>query len=160
MKILGYILAFLFFFGSAFVGCAGASKALDAAEDLEKATSKLSAQEKELVGALARSAGQELPSTTRLQAGGLLGLVAVLAGLVLVVMTFIRRLPLLPFAIAAVALAAVVIVVYPTVPTGPGDGMAPRPQQIVATVLAAVSAAGALLARRAGSKASTKAVAI
>jgi len=51
-------------------------------------------------------------------------------------------------AAAAVLLTVLSVAIFPYVETGPTDGFSPRTQAIVAAVLVAIGAAGAMLAAR------------
>jgi hypothetical protein len=141
MKILGLILAVLMLSGSAFVGIVGANKAREAANDINQVTASLTdAQKAEL--------GDNVPSTGRLNFGSLIGFLGGIAAAGLLAVAFAKK-PLVPtLAAAAVLLTVLSIAIFPHIETGPMDGMAPRTQAIVAAVLAAVGALGAMLAAR------------
>jgi len=141
MKILGLILAVLMLSASAFVGIVGANKARQAASEINQVTAGMTdAQKAEL--------GNNVPSAGRLNFGGIVGFLGAIAAAGLLAITFVRK-PLVPkLAAAAVVLTALSIAIFPHIETGPMDGMAPRTQAIVAAVLAAVGALGAMLASR------------
>jgi hypothetical protein len=144
MKILGIILAVLMLTGSALVGVLGSNKARDAASMIS--------QVEELAGARggkkAAAVMGELPSSGKLKFGSIVGLLGAAAAAALLVMTFAKKNLVLYAAGAAVGLALISAVIYPHVPTGPTDGLAPRPQALLAAGLAAVGALGAWLASR------------
>lgn len=135
MKTLGLVLAVLFLLLGSLVGVLGTNKAMDFASKLDKI----------LEGAPA-SIKKQAPSTGRLKAGGVVGILAALASVGLIVLSFIKK-PLVPkVAIGVVVLSVLAIIIYPKVPTGPTDGMAPRTQAIVAAVMCLIGCAGAFLA--------------
>jgi hypothetical protein len=141
MKILGLILAVLMLSASAFVGIVGANKARKTAHDINQVTASLTdAQRSELGGAL--------PSTGRLNFGGLVGALGAIAAAGLLAVAFGRKSLVPKLAAAAVFLTVLSIAIFPYVETGPTDGMAPRTQAIVAAVLAGIGAVGAMLAAR------------
>lgn len=141
MKILGIILAVLMLSASAFVGIVGANKARQAANDINQVTAGLTDAQKAQLG-------DTVPSTGRLNFGGVVGFLGAIAAAGLLAVVFARK-PMVPkLAAAAVLLTVLSIVIFPYVETGPMDGMAPRTQAIVASVLAAVGALGAVLASR------------
>ena len=83
-----------------------------------------------------------------LEAGGILGVVGALGCVALLVVMFVKKPLVLKFAIGTLVLCAVAAIVYPGIETGPMDGMAPRPQMLLALGLGAVGAVGAWLASR------------
>jgi hypothetical protein len=140
MKILGIVLAILFLLSTAFVGITGANKARDAGSKISQATEMLGGGDSKLT--------DELPSAGRLKTGGIVGLVAGVGALVLLVLTFAKKSAVPGFAALVLGLSALAALIYPYVQTGPLDGMAPRPQAILALVLGIVGATGSLLAAR------------
>lgn len=144
MKILGIILAVLMLLGSAFVSGAGARKAKHLASELHELTGSMSASDKALLGATSI----EVPSEGRLKGGAIAGWIAALGALALLIVAFAKKSAVPALAGLAVAIAAASAVIYPHVQTGPMDGMAPRVQALVATVLTVIGAGGALLAAR------------
>jgi len=141
MKIIGFILAFLFLCSAAFVGIIGGNKARHLASDVSELTAGLSDAE-------LTSMSSDIPSAGRLKAGGIAGLVAGAGALALLVAAFVKKSSVPGIAAATVGLGALAAAILPHVETGPLDGMAPRMQAIVALVLAAIGAGGALLAAR------------
>ena len=144
MKILGIILAVLFLTSSAFVGIVGSNKARKLSHDISELTKGMSP---EMKAAMQKEAG-DIPSTGRLSGGGVVAIVGGLAALALLVMAFVKKDLVGKAAVAVVALGALSAIIYPHVDTGPMDGMAPRTQAVVATVLAIIGALGAWLAAR------------
>ena len=142
MKILGIILAFLMLIGSAFVAYKGADKANKAKNDISEVTKGLSSAQ---IAAFEKQAGESIPSTGRLGAGRIVGLLGALAAIGLLVVAFAKKQLVGAVAGAAVGLALLSALIYPYIKTGPLEGMAPRPQAFVATVLAVIGAAGAWL---------------
>ncbi|MBX3155069.1 MAG: hypothetical protein KF773_03640 [Deltaproteobacteria bacterium] len=144
MKILGIILAILMLSGSLLVGVLGANKARDVA--------KLAAQFEEAIGASkggkAAAMLDDVPSSGRLSGGSIAGYLGAVAALGLLVVMFAKKNLVVPLIGAAVGLAVVSALIYPYVKTGPLDGMAPRPQALLAAGLAAVGGLGAWLAAR------------
>ena len=96
----------------------------------------------------AESAAAELPSSGMLKFGSIVGLLGAAAAAALLVLTFAKKNLVLYAAGAAVGLALISAVLYPHIPTGPTDGLAPRPQALLAAGLAAVGSLGAWLASR------------
>ncbi len=143
MKVLGIILAVLMLAGSAFVGVLGANKARDTAHKLSMLTDGMSAEEK---AAIEASAEMAIPSTGRLTTGAVVGFLGALAAGALLIATFAKKHAVPTFALVAVAVTGISAVIYPHVPTGPLEGLAPRPQALVAGALALVGAIGALIA--------------
>jgi hypothetical protein len=151
MKILGIILAVLMLSGSAFVGILGANKARDVAKLASVVEDMASARG----GKKAEAALADIPSSGRLSFGSIVGFLGVAAAVGLLVVTFAKKNLVVYAAAAAVGLALVSALIYPYVPTGPMDGLAPRPQALVATALAAIGALGAWLAARKGATATS-----
>ena len=89
-----------------------------------------------------------IPSAGRLKMGGILGIVGALAAVLLLVVTFVKKPMVALFAVATVGVCAAAIVVYPGIDLGPTQGMAPRPQAMLAAALALVGAGGAFFAAR------------
>lgn len=143
MKILGIILAVLMLAGSAFVSIAGARKAKHLASEIHELTSTMSSKDK-----AALSSAVEVPSQGRLNTGAIAGWIAALAALALLIGAFAKKSAVPALAALAIGIAAASAVIFPHVQTGPMDGMAPRVQALVATVLAVIGAGGALLAAR------------
>jgi hypothetical protein len=141
MKILGMILAVLMLSGSAFVGFVGANKARQAANDIDQVTAGMTAEQKSALG-------EAVPSTGRLTFGSIVGILGAVAAAGLLAVAFARKSLVPKLAAAAVLLTVLSIAIFPYIETGPTDGMAPRTQAIVAAVLAAIGAVGAMLAAR------------
>lgn len=144
MKIVGIILAALMLLGSALVGVTGSNKSMDLG-------SEITAVADVLTDAQIKEAG--LPSAGRLKFGGIVGIVAALGALALLIVTFVKKDKVVMVAAATLGLCVVAIILYPGMDVGPTDGMAPRTQAIVAMVMAALGAGGAVLAKNAGQKA-------
>jgi hypothetical protein len=144
MKIAGIILAALMLFGAAFVGVTGSNKSMDLGKDIAALSGSLSEAE------LAESG---LPSAGRLKVGGIVGILAALGSVALLVVTFVRKEKIPVVAIAALGLSAVAIVLYPGMETGPMDGMAPRPQAMLAAALTFIGAGGAFMAKKGADRA-------
>jgi len=134
MKTLGLVLAVIFLLLGSMVGVLGTNKALDAASDIDKVLKGAPDSVKKLA-----------PSTGRLRAGGVLGILGAMASLGLIVLSFTKKHLVPKAAIAVVVLSVLAIIIYPKVPTGPTDGMAPRTQAIVAAVMAMIGVGGAYL---------------
>ncbi len=134
MKTLGLVLAVIFLLLGSLVGVLGTNKSMDTASDIDKVLKGAPAAVKSMA-----------PSTSRLRAGGVVGILAAMASLGLIVLTFTKKNLVPKVAIAVVVLSALAIIIYPKVPTGPTDGMAPRTQAIVAAVMALIGAGGAFL---------------
>lgn len=141
MKILGMILAVLMLSGSAFVGFVGANKARQAASDIDQVTAGMTDEQKSALGGV-------VPSTGRLTFGSIVGILGAVAAAGLLAVAFARKSLVPKLAAAAVLLTVLSIAIFPYVETGPTDGMAPRTQAIVAAVLVAIGALGAMLAAR------------
>jgi len=140
MKIVGIVLAALMLLGSAFVGAAGSSKSMDLSYEIGAAAEVLTEAQMEEAG---------LPSAKRLKFGGLVGIVAALGALALLLATFAKRDKVFLMAGATMAFCVLAILLYPSVDVGPTEGMAPRTQAIVALLMAAIGAGGAVLAKSA-----------
>ncbi len=141
MKVLGIILAILMLGASAFVGLAATNKAFDFSDKITKLTDGMSSSDKAAIT-------KEIGSPGRFKTGGILGVVGALGCVALLVVMFVKKPLVLKLAIGTLVLCAVAAIVYPGIETGPMDGMAPRPQMLVALGLGAVGAVGAWLASR------------
>lgn len=143
MKIAGIILAVLMLAGSALVGAIGSSKAMDLGKDIAQVTESLPEAQLEKAG---------FPSPGRLKFGGIVGILAAVASVALLVVTFVKRDKVMIVAGAALGLGVLAMVLYPSLDVGPTDGMAPRPQAMLAGGLALVGAVGAFMAKKASDK--------
>jgi hypothetical protein len=143
MKIIGIILATLMLISAVAIDVLAANKTHQLTKGIESVTEGLTAEQKAEVASAAGA-----PSTGRLKAGMVAGVLAAIASLVLLVTTFNKDASRGAIVAATAGLTLLAIVVYPSIPTGPTDGMGPRPMMIVALVLAAIGAAGSMLAKR------------
>jgi hypothetical protein len=143
MKILGIILALLMLSGSALVGVTGAHKSRDAAKAISALTEGLTDAERDEVAKLG-----DMPSSGRLTFGAILGIVGAIGAAALLVATFAKKHLVAGLGAAAVIVTAMSAAIYPHIETGPTQGMAPRSQAMLATVLALVGVVGAVLASR------------
>ena len=144
MKIIGIILGILFLASTAFTDLAAANKSHKLASQISELTQGLSGEEAKLL-----SKEVDVPSTGRLNGGALVGAIGGLAAIVLLVAMFAKKSWAAGLAGAAVACTALSAALYPYVKTGPLDGAAPRSLALVAIVLAAIGAAGALVTSKA-----------
>ncbi len=144
MKIAGIILAFLMLTGSALIGVLGSSKSMDLGKDLAAITDSMSDAQLSEAG---------LPSPGRLKFGGIVSILGAVAAVGLLVVTFVKKDKIKLVAIAALGLAVLAIILYPSIETGPTDGLAPRPQAMLAGALLLLGAGGAFLAQKASNKA-------
>ena len=145
MKIVILVFAALLLVGSAFVGIVGANKARHLGQQMSELTGKMSDAEKELVE---KQAGESIPSSGKLNAGAIVGYIGGLAAAVLLLVSFAKRELVGKVGPVAVVVTAVAAAIYPHVTTGPMEGMAPRPQALVAAALALVGFGLAMLAAR------------
>ena len=143
MKIAGIILAVLMLLGAAFVGGAGSNKSLDLSKEIAGVSDVLSEAQIEAAG---------IPSAGRLKFGGIVGILGALSAFVLLVVSFVRKDKVLVVAGAMMAFSILAIILYPSVPTGGADGLAPRPQAMLAAALALVGVGGALMAKKASER--------
>ena len=141
MKIVGIILAVIMLSGSAFVSIAAMNKGFDFGDKISKLTEGMSSSDKAAIT-------KEVGSPGRFKAGGALSILAALGCLGLLVVTFVKKPLVIKVAIGTLVLCAVAAIAYPGIETGPMDGMAPRPQMLLALGLAVVGAAGSWLASR------------
>jgi len=141
MKILGIVLAFLMLSGSVFVGLAATNKGFDFGKKVSQLTEGMDSQQKAAIT-------KEVGSPSRFKAGGVLGILGALGCAAMLVIMFVKKPWVLKVAIGTLVLCAIAAVVYPGIETGPTDGMAPRPQMLLALGLAVVGSAGAWLAAR------------
>ena len=79
---------------------------------------------------------------------GIVGVLGALGCVGLLVVMFVKKPLVLKVAAVALVLLAVAAFISPGIKTGPLDGMAPRPQMLLALGLGVVGAAGAWLASR------------
>ncbi len=143
MKIVGLILAALMLIGSAFVGVSGSNKSMELSSEIGAAADVLSEAQMKEAG---------LPSAGRLKFGAMIGIVAAIGALVLVLVMVWRSDKVVPVAGVTMACCLCAIALYPSIGVGPTEGLAPRMQAVIALVLAAVGACGALLATRPAKK--------
>ena len=141
MKILGIVLAFIMLGGSVFVGLAATNKGFDFSSKISQLTEGMDSSQKAAVT-------NETGSPGRFKAGGVLGILGAIGCAALLVLMFVKKPLVIKAAIGTLVLCAIAAVAYPGIETGPMDGMAPRPQMLLALGLAAVGAVGAWLATR------------
>src|SRR5205823_9234284 len=123
MKIVGILLALVFLATSAFVGIVGSNKARKASTEITQLTDALGSNVQ---------LPDDLPSPGRLKVGALVGLVAGIGALVLLVVTFANKSAVPGLAGIVLSLSLLAALLYPYLETGEHDGMAPRPQALVA----------------------------